>query len=135
MTYGNQILINNNKYWLYGEPLDSYWNLIKNKPNLGSFSTSPLDKGYYAEWLIRDNKMYLIDFNGSDFRGKTKYQFEDFFGTKETPFFAFWFSGVISIQEGEVIFSDHHFGNTKKYNFNFEFKQGILMETFMEENK
>lgn len=135
MSYGNQISINNKNYWLYGEPLNSYWELIPNKPNLGSLSSSPLDKGYYAKWLLKKNKLYLVDFKGSDIWCKNNYKYDDYFGAKEDVFFAFWFSGILEVQDGKVVFNSHHFGDTKQYRFQMTFENGVLMETKMQELK
>lgn len=133
MGFGNQIIIENEKYRLFGEPLNSYWELIPNKPSLGSLSSSPLDKGYFAKWVIKEDKLFLIDFEGSDLWFKTQYNFEDYFGNKGDQFFAYWFSGTLSIQSGDIIFTNHHFGDTKEYTFIMEFKDGELVETKMQE--
>lgn len=91
MRFGNRININNKDYRLYGEPLRSYWELIPNKPSLGSFSSSPLDKGYFAQWFIIDGKLYLADFEGRNPFSRHKNAYEDYFGEKGNLFFAFWF--------------------------------------------
>ncbi len=135
MTYGNYIEIKNKKYWLFGELLNTYWNLINNKPELGTLSTSPIDKGYFANWLLLDNKLFLTDFAGSDIWCKKEYKYEDYFGAKDSSFFAFWFTGQIKIEDGKIIFSDHHFGDTKQYVFILTFENGYLLDTEMDENK
>lgn len=135
MSFGNQIEIQNRTYRLFGESLNSYWELIPNKPSLGSLSSSPLDKGYFANWVLKENKLFLTDFAGSDLWCKTQYTYEDYFGNKGELFFAFWFSGQLKTQNGRVIFSDHHYGDTKEYVFTMTFENGILIETKMGENK
>jgi len=135
MKYGNRILIRDKVYWVRGEPLTSYWCLIKNRPFLGSFSTSGWDNGYYADWLLKDHELYLCDFAGSDIFLKNKYEFEQFFGDKNIPFFAYWFCGEISVQEGEVLYTDHHCGATKQYSFIMTFEKGKLVDTIMNVNK
>ena len=133
MPFGNHIIIDDEDYKLYGEPLNSYWEFISNKPNLGAVSSSPLNKGYFAQWILRDNKLYLSDFEGTDILYRHKYVYEDYFGEKEIDFFAFWFSGTLSVQSGEVVFRDHHFGETKKYSFIMTFEKGELVNTIMQE--
>lgn len=134
MKYGNTIFIHNNSYRLFGEPLNSFWSLIKNRPRLGSLSTSPLDIGYYADWLLKDNELYLLDFAGSDIFRRNQYEFEQFFGVKNIPFFAYWFCGEISVQAGEVVFTDYHCGDAKQYDFLMTFEKGKLISTEMQDN-
>ena len=135
MSYGNQIVIEYKKYRLFGEPLNSYWELISNRPSLGSLSSSPLDKGYFASWLLVDSKLFLTDFKGTDIWCKEEYKYEDYFGSKDNSFFAFWFTGQLQIQDGEIIFSGHHFGDMRKYVFTMNFEKGYLLDTNMDENK
>ncbi len=134
MAFGNYIYIRNKRFWVCGEPLNSYWEQIDNKPSLSSVNTCPLDKGYFAEWILLNKKLYLTEFYGSDFFCRKQYCFIDYFGEKYYPFFAFWFSDSIKIQEGDVIHNDHHFGDMKRYSFELKFSNGILLNTSMTEN-
>jgi len=39
------IIINSKEFLIYNHPLESYWELYKNKPELSSFTTN-LNRGY-----------------------------------------------------------------------------------------
>ena len=87
MSYGNYILIESKEYWLKDEPLNTYWATIVNKPILIGLSSSPLDKGYYAKWELKQNKLFLLDFYGGElFFHNISYKFEDYFGKKSNLF-------------------------------------------------
>ena len=136
MSYGNFIAINNKRYMLYGEPLNSYWDTIKNPPPMCSQTHTPGDKGYYAEWVLKDNKLYLIEFvTENNVFTRCSYSFTDYFGKEKQPYFAEWFSGYLKIFDGKVVRSNnHHFPDRNEYCFRMTFKKGILQNTLMEDD-
>ena len=132
--FGNYILIENQEYWVNGEPLNSFWERLPNRPSIIGFSSSPLDKGYYAKWQLLSNKLYLLDFySENNFLSRKAYSFESFFGKKDEAYFAEWFSGTLKVQYGKTIYYNHHFGSTKEYVFNLIFHKGILVDSKMED--
>lgn len=134
MRFGNIITIEKKEYWVNGEPLNEYWATLTNKPIILGLSSSPLDKGYFAKWELIENKLFLIDFYGGHaLLAQYSYKFQDYFKTSEQPYFAKWFSGILRIQEGRIIYRDHHFGDTKEYSFKLTFKKGVLIKTEMED--
>lgn len=134
MKYRNTILINNKEYELFGEPLKSYNGFTINKPGAGEISVSPLTDEYSADWLLRGDQLYLCDFAGFDFKQKKNYDYPCFFGDRNIPFFAHWFCGEISVQDGEVIYTTFQKKDIKKYDFLMTFEKGKLKNTEMQDN-
>ena len=134
MRFGNIITIQKKEYWVNGEPLNEYWETLTDKPIILGLSSSPLDKGYFARWELKDDKLLLIDFYGGHaLIPKYAYTFEDYFGISGQPYFANWFSGILMIQEGKTIHKDYHFGATKEYSISLIFKKGLLIDTQMKD--
>jgi len=134
MEWGNYLIIDNKTFWMRGAPILSFWNTLSKKPNIRGLSSSPLDEGYYARWEIREKKLNLLDFKSiPNFLAPRTYLFENFFGNKSNPHFAYWFSGSIFVEEGDIINCSHHFGITRMYQFEMVFKDGILINTDMKD--
>lgn len=136
MKYGNVITIEKKEYWMYGEPLNDYWETLMDKPIILGLSSTPLDKGYYAKWELIENKLFLIDFYGGHaLLSQYFYTFQDYFGKSDQPYFADWFSGTVKIQDGKIIHNNHHsFLPIREYSFSFEFKKGFLIKTQIDDN-
>ena len=98
-----------------------------------SFWHSPYDKGYYAEWELKNSKLFLVEFiTENNFFTKCSYTFEDYFGDKKEPFFAEWFCGELSIMEGKVLANNnHHFDAIQEYSFLMMFEKGLLQNTLI----
>lgn len=133
MKYRNKILINNKEYELFGEPLKSYNGFTIKKPDAYIIKVSPLTDEYYGDWLLKGDQLYLCDFAGYDFKQKKNYDYSCFFGDRNIPFFANWFSGEISVQEGEVIYTTFQKKEIKKYSFLMTFEKGELVNTEMKD--
>lgn len=133
MKDGNRILIHNKEYECFGEPLKSYRGFTINKPGAGVTAVSPLSEGYYADWILKDDALYLCDFTGLDFNQENNYNFERFFGAKNIPFFAHWFCGEIRVWEGEIIYTTVQKRDIKKYVFIMTFEKGKLINTEMQD--
>ena len=133
VAFGNFIKIRNKTYLFFEEPLNSYWGRFVKCPSICSSSHIPWDKGYYALWELNLEKLYLLDFlTENNFITRVSYCFEDYFGKKNEPFFAEWYSGKINVMDGKIIKSNnHHFPDRHEYLFTIKFKHGILDDTGM----
>lgn len=135
MEAGNFIIVCNHKYFTYNEPLEAYWVCMMQKPIICSSNHTPWDKGYYALWELKDEKLYLLDFlTENNFITRASFSFEDYFGNKNEPYFASWYCGEINIMDGKIIKSNnHHFPDRNEYLFTMAFKHGILNDTMMKD--
>ena len=129
---GNIITIKGQDYRLYGKPLDQYWQENGNKPAF-SFSSSPLDTGYFAHWIIEDGKLYLLEFTGEIMFSFETVSFESQFPGQTLPLLADWFSGTLQVQAGKPISYNYHFGNTMEYTFCIEIKAGVQINITMKD--
>ncbi|MBS1495294.1 MAG: hypothetical protein JSU03_03195 [Bacteroidetes bacterium] len=106
------IHINFKRYSLYSYPLEQYWQLHNNKPPLFS-TTSGNNRGYRAEWLIENYKLYLIKFWGEAllFPGYKVYDIYDLFPNHPNRVFAEWYTGSLSVgigQRGESLLIEQY---------------------------
>lgn len=132
MDYGNYILINKKNYFLKeGKPIDSYTKIIPKKIDIQAFSTGKGKVGYSAQWIIQDDKLYLSHFEANDLFSN---DFKELLRVNRNLFLAFWFSGNLVIQIGDVISSHFECGDILQYDFIMTFKNGILIDTTMKEN-
>lgn len=99
------LLQNGEQKIIYSQPLEKYFN-ENNLSNFISLNTSMTIRGYYADWKIENDKLFLVDFVGhqltSDWN-QLEYRLNDLFKDIEPPVFADWFSGDILIPIGENI--------------------------------
>src|SRR4051812_46201116 len=91
---------------IYSQPLEKYFEAT-NRPNFISFNTSMTVRGYYSDWKIEDNELFLIDFVGHQLASnwKLEYRLNDLFKDIQPPVLAYWFSGNIIIPIGDNISS------------------------------
>lgn len=97
------IIIEGVKYYLYVNPLDSYWNKKNPKPIIRLTRTSCW-RGYSATWEIMDNFLYLIDIMFYSSSGDLGMDY--FFPKKEGRVLATWFNGDLIIPIGKIIYSE-----------------------------
>lgn len=131
------IIINEDEHVMYGLPLEQYWKQNDNKPSLFSMTTS-LNRGYYAKWLIENNKLFLIYFYGECLLPPPmkEYSLIDLFPSAEDKVFAEWFTGDITIPMGKQVDYFHGgWGTTYEYNTTIKVCNGLVIDpgSFMTE--
>jgi hypothetical protein len=126
-----RLILNGREVSIATEPLASYLSKLKEKPPLVS-PTTACWRGYYGTWEIKDNKLYLIKFEGytlnhPDETELRKVGIHYIFPT-QTRVFAKWYSGEIRIPEGNII-KYVHFGYESIFESDLllEFKKGFLI--------
>lgn len=105
MQRHDTLLHNGEQKIMYSQPLEKYFD-ANTRPNFISFNTSMTSRGYYADWKIENDKLFLIDFVGHQLESNWKeleYRLSDLFKDIEPPVFADWFTGDIVIPIGENI--------------------------------
>lgn len=103
MQRPDTIIINKTEFILHAIPLEQYWKLGNRKPSMYSGDSSMRTRGYYATWLIEDQKLYLTDFNGDDFLLHKVYTLQSIFPSNDGKVFAEWYSGGLIIPYGEEV--------------------------------
>src|SRR4051812_23232217 len=105
MQRNDTVLLNGEQKIMYSQPLEKFFD-ANTRPNFISFDTSMALRGYYADWKVENNKLFLIDFVGHQLASnwnELEYRLNDLFKDIEPPIFAYWFSGDIFIPTGENI--------------------------------
>lgn len=108
------IYINGKEEQMATEPLEPF---LKKHPHLRFEPPhTACWRGYFGTWELKDDKLYLLDFNGNleGFEGESvPIDLADLFpGRKKV--FADWFSGKLEIERGELLDYDP-IGSYKKY--------------------
>ncbi|MGY8914038.1 MAG: hypothetical protein ACKVJF_03020 [Flavobacteriales bacterium] len=98
------ILIDGEEYKMVTEPLLPYLKELTNK-TIFQCETSACWRGYLGTWELKNNKLYLIELTGNvgdaDFRFRSSVGLDYLFPNKKEVH-ADWFTGVISIPDGEI---------------------------------
>lgn len=93
---------------IFSQPLEKYFEL-NTRPNFRSLDSSLFIRGYFADWKIENEKLFLIDFTGYQIGSNWAeyvYGLNDLFKGVDQPVFAEWFSGDILIPYGGNINSN-----------------------------
>ena len=111
-------------YNLYSHPLEQYWDLNNNKPQLCS-STAGNNRAYTADWKLENDKLYLIKFWGEmfNFLSHKIYDINDIF-SNSSEIFADWYTGQLSIGVGKKV---EHFP-IEKYDIRVDVSRGIVRD-------
>jgi len=123
--FGERILYKGEETQMETRPLSEY---LQTRDDIRFKSPSTAcRRGYYGQWEIKDNKLYLIDLVAflKDYEkvGLT-YLFP---GQDEV--FANWFTGIISIPTGELLKDVHRgYGLTYEKDILLHFKEGVLIK-------
>ena len=86
------------------EPLESYLKQLKINPDLLAPHTA-LWRGYIGKWELKDDKLYLIKFNGI-IEGSVNVDISYIF-PEQASIFADWFTAEIRIPQGELLVYVH----------------------------
>jgi ankyrin repeat protein len=110
--FGELLLYDGNRHEITETPLDSYFELNGIDPKFYSPHTA-LWRGYVGSWEIVENKLYLVELDGQtenvtivgncmdvDVNGASM---DTFFPHHQGRVFADWFTGTISIPQGDLL--------------------------------
>jgi len=94
------LIINGEIHKMAMEPLESYFKQLKSKPMFEAPNTA-LWRGYIGKWELKEDKLYLIEFNGI-IEGYVNVDI-NFIFPGQPSVFADWFTGEIRIPQGKLI--------------------------------
>lgn len=127
-------------------PLDQYQSKLENPPELLILSTNCW-RGYNGAWEIKENKLFLTGLSayikdldhptevlGNMRKGVRQVGVELYFPGK-AEVFADWFTGELSIPMGEVLKPYNLYSVVHEKELHMEFKNGVLVKSWVLENK
>jgi hypothetical protein len=97
------IYIDGKRHYMASEPMEQYLGKLENAPSFISSWTSCW-RGYFGNWKIKDNKLYLTGLNGwikTPEENQKEIDLDYLFPNKKKVF-ADWFSGEIRIPLGQL---------------------------------
>lgn len=82
---------------IFSQPLEHYFKK-STRPNFNSFKPEMVSRGYFADWLIENNRLYLVNFEGYVLNNWAEELVSrvDLFDSNNN-IFADWFTGEINI--------------------------------------
>ena len=101
VQYSEILFYEGEKMWMGNEPLASYFAYAGIKPVFYPRSTA-LYRGYIGTWEIVDQRLYLIQFEGSLMDGR-EVNVGTLFPDHPGRVFAHWYTGTISLPQGEIL--------------------------------
>jgi hypothetical protein len=121
-----KLLFEGEKHAMCTNPLGNYCALGGELPKFASNCTA-LWRGYVGTWEILNDRLYLVDINGSLESGQDV-DLETVFPGYGTRVFAHWYSGTIRLPQGKMLEYIHMgYGSTYERDLLLEFKKGVLV--------
>ena len=116
------------------QPLDQYFELAGIAPSFVAPHTANW-RGYIGHWEVADDRLYLTGLRGW-LGGGREVGLGALFPDFADRVFAHWYSGTISIPEGEML-EYVHMGYASRFERDrfLEFRRGILVKDWVRENR
>lgn len=132
--FTNNIFFEGREYSLASDPLKPY---LEAKDITIEGYISGCWNGYISDWDIIDNKLYLIDVSPcyTDEEGERIMSMQYLFPGQDSVF-AKWFSGELTIQNGELLNYVHMgYESTYEEHIYIKIKDGVVVDTRVEDNR
>ena len=94
------IICHSNEYFIFTEPLYDFLKLLPNEHPYHPDQTEDY-RGYYANWEIRNKKLFFIGFKG--YIEENEINGIEYFFPNQKEVFANWFSDLIGIRIPKVV--------------------------------
>ncbi len=124
---GEKLIFSGKETWMAAEPLNKY---LLNRDDINFiWPSTDCYRGYYGEWEIKDNKLYLIGLKAY-LEGYREVGLDYLFpGQKEV--FASWVNGKIRVPQGEKLEHVHAaYLSTYESDLFLVFEKGILVNQY-----
>jgi hypothetical protein len=127
--------MNGKKEQMAAEPLQPF---LKKHPHLRFEPPhTACWRGYFGTWELKDDKLYLIDFNGNleGIEGEpVPMDLGDLFPDQKKVF-ADWFSGIIKIEKGELLEYVHlEYESKYEQDLFLVFEDGVKVDEYVIDN-
>lgn len=121
------------KHSMCAEPLAMYFQLMNMKVKFLALN-SACWRGYRGTWEVKDDRLYLVDFQGQINFGQTA-NLEMIFPGFPDRVFAHWFTGRVRLPQGRLLEYIHGgYASTYEKDLFLTFENGVLKSKFLKEN-
>lgn len=101
----DKLIYKGKTYYLYTNPLESYFNRDNPRPKF-DFKVTSNWRGYIATWAIENGVLYLADIERATINNKTV-KLSDLFPDRQSPIKATWYTGILRIPQGQRLIYVH----------------------------
>jgi hypothetical protein len=109
-------------------PLSDYFVLMGIRPDFQDTSTACW-RSYVGKWEITHDRLYLIGIR-ADYKDGTEVTLGSLFPGYESRVFAHWYSGVLSIPQGDLVEYVHMgFASVYERDVLISVEQGVIVDT------
>lgn len=114
-------------------PLGDYFSL-SNTPPPFQMNCTALWRGYLGRWEIKQERLYLTQFN-AEFDDDNETTIQDIFPGFSERVFAHWYTGELRIPDGEQMRYEHNgFGSQYERDILIQVKQGVVESVLVRNN-
>lgn len=99
--FPESIILDGQHHDLHGDPLGQFFFLSGKTPDI-DINCTGLWRGYVGTWEVVDERLYLVDLQGSMLDG-SKLTLGTIFSDYPNRVFAHWYSGELHIPQGRLI--------------------------------
>ncbi len=126
--FTEKILLHGRKRSLCTEPLESFFDMSGLQPEFEATSTS-LWRGYVGTWEVLNQRLYLVDLNGTLKNGQIA-NIATIFPEFPNRVFAHWYSGVLRVPMGKLLHYVHGgYGSVYERDQFITVKRGVTVAT------
>jgi len=127
------LIYEDKEYSMCTEPLNQYFKLGGAEPKFESNCTA-LWRGYVGHWEIIDNRLYLIQLNGTLDDG-TDVSLATIFPDYPERVFAHWYCDTLRLPEGKMLNYEHMgYASTYERDIMIKIEKGVVVEVNIKHN-
>jgi len=114
------------KYFLYSNPLESFWSKEKPRPHFQIFYTANM-RGYIATWEIEQGILYLKAIKGV-INNREIVGLESIFPGQYGRLEATWFTGKLRIPQGKILKYGYGYESIYEYDLIIHIQKGKVIK-------
>ena len=114
-------------------PLEDFFEWSGARPDF-MFHSTALRRGYLGRWEVIDDRLYLVQLEGT-LRDGTKASVASIFPDSSERVFAHWYSGTLRLPQGKLLGYVHQgYGSTFERDLFLEVERGVVQTTKVHQN-
>ena len=125
---GENLYYDGETHYMTTNPLGAYFSSAGIEPGF-EYTCSTLWCGYIGTWEIVENRLYLLELDGT-LKGGEEASVATFFPDFSDRVFANWYTGAIRISQGKLLKYVHRgYSSTYERDLTLEIEKGVIVAT------